>query len=146
MPAMDISGLFLRLTNRWPKMKKNGENPLIHEKEGNHMTQYERALSGRLFDAHSEELIQMKRKAHLLCQKFNALPEDDPTRLPLLEEFIGELGEHYYMQGPIQFNYGRNTKIGHDFFANFNFTVLDDGPVTIGDHVMIGPNVSMRRS
>ena len=107
------------------------------------MTQYERALSGRLFDAHSEELIQMKRKAHLLCQKFNYLPEDDPTRLPLLEEFIGELGEHYYMQGPIQFNYGRNTKIGRDFFANFNFTVLDDGPVTIGDHVMIGPNVSI---
>ena len=107
------------------------------------MTQYERALSGRLFDARSPELVQLKRKAHLLCQKYNQMPEDDPARAPLLQEFLGEIGENSYLQGPIQFNYGCNTKIGCHFFANFDLTVLDDGPVTIGDYVMIGPNVSI---
>ena len=29
------------------------------------------------------------------------------------------------------------------FFANFNFTVLDEARVTIGDDCFIGPNVSI---
>ena len=32
---------------------------------------------------------------------------------------------------------------GKRFFANFNFTVLDEAPVTIGDDCFIGPNVSI---
>ena len=110
------------------------------------MTQHERALSGMLFDAHSQELIQLKHKAHIICQKFNYMSENDPERMPLIREFIGEIGEKYYFQRPIQFNYGCNTRIGKQFFANFNLTVLDDGPVTIGDHVMVGPNVSIMAS
>lgn len=35
------------------------------------MTQHERALKGKLFDAHSEELMNLKHKAHILCQKYN---------------------------------------------------------------------------
>ena len=110
------------------------------------MKQHERALAGKLFDAHSQELIDLKHKTHLLCQKYNTMAEDDPDRNLFIREFIGEIGEKYYFQGPIQFNYGCNTKIGENFFANFNFTVLDDGPVIIGDHVMIGPNVSIMAS
>jgi len=107
------------------------------------MTQHERALAGRLFDARSQELRDLKHKAHILCQKFNAMDEYDPDRLPLIREFIGAIGEGYYFQGPIQFNYGCHTKIGDRFFANFNLTVMDDGPITIGDRVMFGPNVSL---
>jgi maltose O-acetyltransferase len=33
--------------------------------------------------------------------------------------------------------------VGKRFFANFNFTVLDEAPVTIGDDCFIGPNVSI---
>ena len=33
--------------------------------------------------------------------------------------------------------------IGKRFFANFNFTVLDEARVTIGDDCFIGPNVSI---
>lgn len=29
------------------------------------------------------------------------------------------------------------------FFANFNLTILDEARVTIGDNVLIGPNVSI---
>ena len=110
------------------------------------MKQHERALAGKLFDAHSQELIDLKHKTHLLCQKYNTMTEDDPDRNLLIRKFIGEIGEEFYFQGPIQFNYGCNTKIGENFFANFNLTVLDDGPVIIGDHVMIGPNVSIMAS
>lgn len=34
-------------------------------------------------------------------------------------------------------------KVGRRFFANFNWTVLDEAMVTIGDDCFIGPNVSI---
>lgn len=107
------------------------------------MTQHERALAGRLFDARCQELRDIKHKAHILCQKFNTMDEYDPERLPILREFLGSVGKNYYMQGPIQFNYGCHTHIGDNFFANFNLMVMDDGPITIGDYVMFGPNVAL---
>ncbi|MEG1593283.1 MAG: sugar O-acetyltransferase [Oscillibacter sp.] len=107
------------------------------------MTEEEKIFAGRLFDGRSQELRTLKHKAHQLCQAFNALDEWEETRLPLVREFIGAIGEKYYFQGPIQFNYGCHTFIGENFFANFNLTVMDDGRIFIGDNVMFGPNVSL---
>ena len=110
------------------------------------MTEHDRACSGLLFDAHCKELLNIKHKAHRLCRKYNTLDEWDPQRSEILRELLGECGNEVAMQGPVQFNYGCNTRIGSCFYSNFNFTVLDDGPVNIGDHVMIGPNVSLMAS
>lgn len=33
--------------------------------------------------------------------------------------------------------------VGDHFVGNFNLTILDEAPVTIGDHVFIGPNVGI---
>ncbi|MDP4239754.1 MAG: sugar O-acetyltransferase [Bacteroidota bacterium] len=107
------------------------------------MTEEEKIFAGRLFDARSQELRDIKHKAHVLCQKFNALDEYDKDRLPIIKEFIGRIGKKYYFQGPIQFNYGCHTFIGENFFANFNTTILDDGRIYIGENVMLGPNVSL---
>ncbi len=107
------------------------------------MTEEERIFAGKLFDARSLELRTIKHNTHVLCQQFNALDEYDTNRLPLIKKFIGSIGENYYFQGPIQFNYGTHTFIGENFFANFNTTILDDGRIDIGDNVMIGPNVSL---
>ena len=107
------------------------------------MTEHERALSGRLFDARCQELRDLKHKSHILCQKYNAMDEYDPARQEIMKEVLGEIGNNFYFQGPVQFNYGCNTKIGNNFFANFNLMVMDDGPITIGNRVMIGPNESL---
>ena len=106
----------------------------------------QRALSGKLFDAHCPELIAIKHRTHNLCQDYNATREDDPRRQDLIREIVSEIGENSYFQGPIQFNYGCNTSVGSSCYFNFNLTVLDDGPITIGDHVMIAPNVSLMAS
>lgn len=107
------------------------------------MEEEERIFKGKLFDNRKKELRDIKHKAHILCQKYNAMDEYDENRLPIIKEFIGQIGEKYYMQGPIQFNYGRHTFIGENFFANFNLLIMDDGPVHIGNNVMFGPNVSI---
>lgn len=110
------------------------------------MTEEEKIFMGRLFDARKKELLDIKHKTHMLCQKFNLFDEYDKSRLPIIKEFIGKIGEKYYFQGPIQFNYGCHTFIGENFFANFNTTILDDGKIYIGDNVMLGPNVSLMAS
>ncbi len=33
--------------------------------------------------------------------------------------------------------------MGENFYSNYNFTVLDCAPITFGDHVLLGPNVSI---
>ena len=53
------------------------------------------------------------------------------------------MGKNVFMQGPIFFHYGTHTSIGDNFFGNYNLTVQDDGPVTIGDNVNFGPNVTI---
>ena len=47
--------------------------------------------------------------------------------------------DSFYFQEPVQFDYGCFTSIG----ANFNFTCVDCCPVTIGENVFFGPNVSL---
>ena len=44
---------------------------------------------------------------------------------------------------PVFFHYGVHTRIGKRFFGNFNLTVQDDAPVTIGDDCSFGPNVTI---
>lgn len=107
------------------------------------MTEEEKIFAGRLFDARTKELRDIKHKAHILCQKYNKLDEYDEKRLSIIKDFIGDIGEKFYFQGPIQFNYGCHTFIGENFFTNFNLMVMDDARIYIGDNVMFGPNVSL---
>ena len=103
-----------------------------------------RIFSGIVFSPADPELKAIKLKAHNLDTQYNATFEDEyKKREQILAELIGELGEGSRIQGPIQFHYGVHTKIGKNFFANFNFTVQDDGEVIIGDDCNFGPNVTI---
>ncbi|RYY69313.1 MAG: sugar O-acetyltransferase [Chitinophagaceae bacterium] len=44
---------------------------------------------------------------------------------------------------PFQINYGKNTRLGKNVFINFDCTFLDLGGITIDDHVMLAPKVSL---
>lgn len=107
------------------------------------MTEEEKIFAGKMFDARNPDLCTIKRNTHLICQRYNILAESVSERAGLIKEFIGNIGNTYYFQGPIQFNYGRHTFIGENFFANFNLTVMDDAKIYIGDNVCFGPNVSL---
>lgn len=104
----------------------------------------EQIKAGVLFSPAEPELVAIKRKTHNLNVDYNQTHEDEfEKREAILREIIGEVGEGVRIQGPIAFHYGKHTKIGRNFFANFNFTVQDDGEVTIGDYCNFGPNVTI---
>ncbi|NMP38280.1 MAG: sugar O-acetyltransferase [Clostridiales bacterium] len=108
------------------------------------MTEEEKINAGILFCPSAPELRAMKKKAHDLNREYNATCEDDTEkRSEIISQLIGETGEGCTIQGPVFFHYGVHTKIGKNFFANFNFTVQDDAEVTIGDNCNFGPNVTL---
>lgn len=106
------------------------------------MTELEKMRAGKIYDPSDEELAALRGKAHLLCGAYNALPETDPRRGELLKQ-MGIQGDGFFLQGPVQFDYGFLTSFGPGSYANFNFTCLDVCPVTIGENVFFGPNVSL---
>ena len=106
------------------------------------MTEKEKMISGKIYDPSDKELTQLRQNAHRLCIEYNVLPETDEKRGEVLKS-LGINGSAFYLQGPVQFDYGCFTTIGVNSYANFNFTVLDCCPVTIGDNVFFGPNCSL---
>lgn len=101
-------------------------------------------LAGRPYRPDTVELDKLSSQGHQLCQDYNRLYDTDTeAREKILDQLLGHRGQGCYLQGPIHFDYGRFISLGDHFYANFNFTVLDTCPVTIGDNVMVGPNVSL---
>ena len=95
--------------------------------------------AGVLFCPGDPELKAIKLKTHNLDVDYNQTHEDETEkRAAILREILGEMGEGGFIQGPIAFHYGKHTKIGQNFFGNFNLTVQDDAEVTIGDNCVIG--------
>lgn len=107
------------------------------------MTEKEKMLAGKIYDPSEPELVGLRQKAHRLCLEYNQMPETDKKRDELMRELGVAGGENAYFQGPVQFDYGCFTTVGEGFYANFNFTCVDCCPVTIGDNVFVGPNVSL---
>lgn len=108
------------------------------------MTEKEKMISGKLYDPSDKELEALRIQAHRLSKDYNDTYEDEEEkREEILSKLIPNRSEGVYIQGPIQFDYGVFTTLGKNFYANFNLTVLDVCPVSIGDNVLIGPNCSI---
>lgn len=108
------------------------------------MREEEKIRAGILFCPGDPELRAIKLKTHNLNVDYNKTYEDETDkRSEILSEILGEFGDGGFIQGPIAFHYGKHTKIGKNFFANFNLTVQDDAEVTIGDFCNFGPNVTI---
>lgn len=108
------------------------------------MNEFEKMAAGKIYDPNDPELLTLRQKAHRLCLRYNQTTESDPKeREAILNELLPDRGEGCYLQGPIQFDFGINTHVGLNFYANFNFVVLDIASIHIGDNVFFGPNCSL---
>ncbi len=108
------------------------------------MTEKEKMLQGELYDPADAELLALRTTAHRLSKEYNdTLETEAEARRRILDELLPQRGENVYLQGPVQFDYGIFTSMGENSYANFQFTVLDCAPVTIGKSVFFGPNVSL---
>ncbi len=101
-------------------------------------------LAGKIYDPNDKELLNLRVTAHKLCKDYNDTYETDvEERAEILKKLLPNADKTAYLQGPVYFDYGIFTHLGKNFYANFNFTVLDVCRVTVGNDVYVGPNVSV---
>ncbi len=108
------------------------------------MTELEKMLKGKIYDSSDSLLDFQRKKAHRLSKDYNDTYDDEEKkRFEIMKELIPDMGKGTYIQGPIQVDYGTNTKFGENCYANFNLVILDTCPVTIGNNVFFGPNCTL---
>ena len=105
--------------------------------------EWERMLSGELYVADSPQQHANMRKRRLVqainTSKYDAFKERDE----LFHELFGAFGEGGFVEPPFNCDYGCNTFIGKNFYANMDCIFLDVARITIGDRVFFGPRVSL---
>lgn len=101
-------------------------------------------LAGRLYSANDPELQAARQRARNLVFQFNQLaPDQRDLQSGLLQELFDVPSGDAYVEAPLRVDYGKNTHLGHNFYANYDCIILDIAPVTIGDNVLFGPRVSV---
>ena len=109
------------------------------------MTQYERMISGLIYDPSDKEIMEMQQSFLDGLWEFNQLkPSDFEKKEQYMKEVFAECGNECYIELPLRANWGgHHLHLGNYVYANFNLTLVDDADIYIGNRVMIGPNVTI---
>lgn len=112
-------------------------------KEQVKITEYEKMVSGELYNQSNTKIVLKMAKGYLLCNKLNRISTlRQGRKYKILKKMLGSIdGAPYYVATPVTMHYGFNTYVGKNFLINYNCIIQDGGRVDIGDNVMIGPNV-----
>lgn len=105
-------------------------------------TEKEKMIAGELYFSRDPELVADRLQARQWVGQINQ--EQEPVlREQLVKKFLGQTGEHVYVEPTFIADYGYNVSVGENFYANFGNTFLDTCPISIGDNCMFGPNVQL---
>ncbi|GAB3056194.1 sugar O-acetyltransferase [Salinicoccus sesuvii] len=105
------------------------------------MTEKEKMLRGEYYSSDDPTLVHLRENAQNLVEQYNQPGGGD--RGQLLDMLFGYHVEGLIIRPPFFCDYGINIKVGRNFYANFNCVLLDVAKITIGDDVLLGPNVSL---
>jgi maltose O-acetyltransferase len=104
----------------------------------------QRMLAGDLYRGADDELVAEMVQAMRLTKRYNdSDPGDAGTRRSILEELLGEVGEEVDIRPPLHCDYGSHIRVGARTFINFGLMALDVAMITIGEDVLMGPNVQL---
>lgn len=107
------------------------------------MNDKRRMLEGKLYNPYEVDDGDWERSRPVLAF-FNAEPfEYERDRMEVLKPILGHLGKNCSIHPPFYCDKGKQIFIGDYFYANVGLTILDEGKVEIGDHVFLGPHVSI---
>lgn len=96
------------------------------------------------FVSFSAENIAIMRKTRELLDEYNGTAYDEGgKRTELLQGMLGSFGNDVTIQTPFKVTYGTHLHIGNHVFINYGADFLDGGDITIGNRVMIGPEVKI---
>lgn len=98
-------------------------------------------------DDYEKKRFYERIRCKALCHKYNSVsPEMIGIRLDLLKSILGKTKSIFLLEQPFMCDYGYNIEIGENFYSNHNLIILDEGNVTFGDNVLVGPNCAFYTS
>jgi maltose O-acetyltransferase len=102
------------------------------------LTEKERMLAGELYLAADPELVAERAKARAALRRFNASGD-----MAELAPLFGALGPGAAIEPQFHWDYGWNIRAGRNLYLNSGCVILDVVPVTLGDDVLLGPQVKL---
>lgn len=108
------------------------------------MTEKEKMLSGKYYQANDQELTLERLYIQKRMFQYNKTkPKQFTKRKKLLSKMFGKIGDNACIMPPLYCDYGKNTYIGNNFYANYDCIFLDVNKIIIGDNVLLGPRVCL---
>lgn len=94
---------------------------------------------------YTENQIIDRRERINTMQDYNLTNALDIDKKYLLKKkMFARCGDDTEIMSPFYASWGgKNVYIGNNCYINFNVTMIDDGKITIGDNVLVGPNVTI---
>lgn len=105
------------------------------------MSELDKLRRGEDFDGWDSQIVALRDRVARVLREAAAAPLGE--RSALLATILGAFGAGSVIQTPFTCEFGLTIRIGRRCFLNSGITVLDGGGVTIGDHVLIGPNTQL---
>lgn len=107
-------------------------------------TEMEKCLAGEWYDCHDEVFLELKSKTVDLLMKYNSLPYNNKEeKYQILKEMFGNIGTKVSVGHSFICDYGCNIHIGNNVTVNTGCTFVDCNKITIGNNVLIAPNVQI---
>ena len=107
-------------------------------------TNYQKFLSGEYCNRLDKEVFDMIVRNKRLLAEFNSTDiSDSEARTALLHELFGHVGKHSRVDINFHSECGKHIFIGDKVIINMNCTFLDNNYITIGNNVLIAPNVQL---
>lgn len=107
-------------------------------------TEREKMLANEPYLASDPELAELNLAAQRQLHIFNtSSPDSAQERAAIVQELFGAIGPNFEIRPPFYCDYGKHIKAGRNLYINFNCTILDCNWVTIGNDVLIAPNVQI---
>lgn len=112
--------------------------------QNKNLTAWEKMQLDMIYDDFDEDLFNRRVEAKNIFNKFNQTTDEQvEERKVLLKQLFGSIGENVYVEPTFKCEFGKNIYIGNDVYINFGAVFLDCSRITIGNNVLIGPNVGM---
>jgi maltose O-acetyltransferase len=107
-------------------------------------TEREKMLACELYRAADPELVALRRLTQTQLYQFNhSRPEEIEVREGVVRSLFHAIGPNVEITPPFFCDYGGHIRAGKNLYINAYCTILDCNWVTLGDDVLIAPNVQI---
>lgn len=103
-------------------------------------TEHEKLLAGEEYNYRDPGIRQMLSRARKLLPQVNGL-NDLEQRNKAIYELFNHVGKNLVINGKISVLYGNHLTFGDDDFINDNVRFQDSNLITLGDRVIVAPDV-----